>query len=428
MKVLILGSGGREHAIGWKISESALLSRLYFAPGNAGTSSLGVNLPIEVDDFEEIKTFAIEVEIDMIIVGPEVPLVKGIYDFFKNDPQLKHIMIIGASKKAAKLEGSKNFAKGFMFRHNIPTARHQTFDQYTFNGGCQFINELKPPYVLKADGLAAGKGVVILGDAEKAKEELREILINKKFGTAGNNVVIEEFLHGVEMSVFVLTDGVNYEIMPEAKDYKRIGEGDTGPNTGGMGSISPVPFADKKLMAKIEEKIIKPTIGGLKKESMEYNGFIFFGLMIVDGEPFLIEYNCRMGDPETQSVMPRIKNDLLRVLAKMSKGELTDASIRFDSRSTATVVMVAEGYPDTYRKGDIIEGFSKVDQSFVFHAGTTTDSQNNIITSGGRVLAITSYGKHLIDAVAFTYKSTKKIDYKGAYYRRDIGKDVLTKH
>lgn len=427
MKVLILGSGGREHAIGWKISESALLTRLYFAPGNAGTANLGVNLPIEVDDFEEIKTFAMEVEIDMVIVGPEVPLVKGIYDFFKNDPQLSHIMIVGASKKAAQLEGSKNFAKGFMYRHGIPTAMHQTFDQYTVNGGCQFINELKPPYVLKADGLAAGKGVVILDDAEKAKDELKDILLNKKFGAAGSNVVIEEYLHGVEMSVFVLTDGVDYEILPEAKDYKRVGEGDTGPNTGGMGSISPVPFADKKLMTKIEERIIRPTISGLRKESMPYNGFIFFGLMIVNEEPYLIEYNCRMGDPETQSVMPRIKNDLLRVLVKMSKGELTDASIRFDSRSTATVVMVAEGYPGDYRKGDIIEGFAKVDQSMVFHAGTKTDAQNNVVSSGGRVLSITSYGKHLIDAVTFSYKSAKKIEYKGAYYRRDIGKDVLTK-
>lgn len=427
MKVLIIGSGGREHALGWKISQSSKLKRLYFAPGNAGTAKLGINLPIQPDDFEELKTFAIETQLDMMIVGPEVPLVEGIYDFFKADPLLNHVKIIAPSKAGARLEGSKDFAKSFMNRHGIPTAKYKTFDVFTYPGACNFIDELKPPYVLKADGLAAGKGVLIIDNAEKAKEELKSILVDNKFGDAGAKVVIEEFLNGIELSVFVLTDGKHYKILPEAKDYKRIGEGDTGLNTGGMGSISPVPFADNKFMNKVEERIIKPTIEGIRKEGMKYNGFIFFGLMNVKGDPYVIEYNVRMGDPETESVMLRIKNDLIDLFCQTADGTLDDSKVRTDSRSVACVMMVAGGYPETYQKGDIIEGYDKVDKSLVFHAGTSTDQSGNVVSNGGRVIAVSSYGKNLLDALATTYKSIKLIDYKNKYYRKDIGKDLLSR-
>jgi len=375
MKVLIIGSGGREHAIGWKLAQSNLLTRLYFAPGNPGTASLGLNVPIDPLDFEELKTFAIETELDMMIVGPEQPLVEGLFDFFADDPLLSNVKVIGPSKKAAQLEGSKEFAKQFMQRHKIPTAAYQSFDEVSYPGGCLFIDSLKAPYVLKADGLAAGKGVLILDDAEEAKTALHEMLVDKKFGKASNKVVIEEFLKGVELSVFVLTDGKDYIILPEAKDYKRIGEDDSGPNTGGMGSVSPVSFATGRFMGKVEERIIKPTIEGLRKEGMRYQGFIFFGLMNVNDEPYVIEYNVRMGDPETQSVMMRIKNDLLRGLVHAASGNLSEFKLRLDSRAVATVVMVAGGYPDAYSKGDLITGLDSdlPENSFVFQAGTALE-------------------------------------------------------
>ncbi|MBN2747389.1 MAG: phosphoribosylamine--glycine ligase [Bacteroidales bacterium] len=429
MKVLIIGSGGREHAIGWKIAQSNLLTRLYFAPGNPGTASLGTNIPIDPLDFEELKTFAIELGLDMMIVGPEQPLVEGVFDFFANDPLLANVKVIGPSRKAAQLEGSKEYAKQFMQRHNIPTAAYQSFDEVSYPGGCLFIDSLKPPYVLKADGLAAGKGVLILNDADEAKSALHEMLVDKKFGKASNKVVIEEFLQGVELSVFVLTDGKDYVILPEAKDYKRIGEEDTGPNTGGMGSVSPVSFASIRFMAKVEERIIKPTIEGLRKEGMRYQGFIFFGLMNVSDEPYVIEYNVRMGDPETQSVMMRIKNDLLKGLIHTASGTLSEFKIRIDSRAVATVVMVAGGYPDSYSKGNIISGLDSdfSENSMVFHAGTAFDKHNNIVTNGGRVLSVSSYGKHLIDSILFSYKTLKKISFDKAYYRRDIGRDLVSK-
>ncbi len=430
MKVLILGSGGREHALGWKLSQSKMLKRLYFAPGNAGTADLGINVPIDPLDFEELKTFAIETELDMLVVGPEVPLVEGIFDFFENDPLLKHVKVIGPSKKAAMLEGSKEFAKAFMKRHKIPTAAYQVFDAVSYPGACRFIDELKPPYVLKADGLAAGKGVLIMDDAAAAKEELKEMLVGKKFGEASKRVVIEEFMDGIELSVFVLTDGKDYIILPEAKDYKRIGEGDTGLNTGGMGSVSPVPFATPKFMKKVEDKIVKPTIEGIRREGMKYRGFIFFGLINVKDEPYVIEYNVRMGDPETQAVMPRIKNDLFKALLYASEGRLGEIKLRFDSRSVASVVMVAGGYPQAYNKGDEISGFDDVDKkhTLIFHAGTKLDDEGKTLTAGGRVLAVVSYGKHLIDAVTFSYKAAKKIKFKDSYYRRDIGRDLLSKY
>lgn len=430
MKVLIVGSGGREHALGWKVAQSKSVKRVFFAPGNAGTASIGYNVPIQPMDFEEIKTFAIEAQIDMVIVGPENPLVEGLYDFFKNDEHLKHIRVFGPSKKASQLEGSKEFAKQFMHRHNIPTAAYQSFKAVSYPGACAFIDELKPPYVLKVDGLAAGKGVLILEDADDAKAQLKEILHNDKFGKAGKTVVIEEFLDGIELSVFVITDGKDYIILPEAKDYKRIGDGDQGLNTGGMGSISPVPFASKKFLKKVEEKIIKPTIAGIRKEGMDYHGFIFFGLINVKGEPFVIEYNVRMGDPETQSVIPRIKNDLFKAMLYACDDKLNETKIRVDSRHVATVVAVAEGYPESYEKGKAIEGLNNDfgERSLLFHAGTTQDEEEKIVTNGGRVFAVSSYGKHLIDAITFSYRAMKKISFEGITYRKDIGKDLLSKY
>ena len=430
MKVLIIGSGGREHALGWKIAQSNKLSKLFFAPGNAGTEAIGKNLPIDPMDFEEIKTFAIEVELDLIIVGPEQPLVAGIFDFFKNDPYLKNVKIIAPSKSSAQLEGSKQFAKQFMARHNIPTAAYQSFNKVSFNGACKFIDELKPPYVIKVDGLAAGKGVLILNDAENAKEEIKSILFEEKFGAAGKRIIIEEFLDGIELSVFVLTDGKDYILLPEAKDYKRIGEGDTGLNTGGMGSISPVPFASNKFMTKVEEKIIKPTVKGIYKEGMKYFGFIFFGLMNVNGEPLVIEYNVRLGDPEAQSVIPRIKNDLLKALILTSEGKTSEANIRYDSRCVATVVMASNGYPESYSVDKQITGLDSdiSENTMIFHAGTKLNKKEQIVSSGGRVLAVSSYGKHLIDAIALSYKAAKKIKFDGVVYRKDIGKDLLSKY
>lgn len=427
MKVLIVGSGGREHALGWKIAQSSKVTRLYFAPGNAGTAKLGVNLPIAANDFEELKTFAIETQLDMMIVGPEQPLVEGIYDFFTNDPLLKHVKVFAPSQAGARLEGSKDFAKAFMLRHNIPTAAYKTFTSMTYVGACKYIEELKPPYVIKADGLAAGKGVIICSDEDEAKEEIRKILLDEKFGEAGAKVVIEEFLQGIELSVFVVTDGTSYQILPEAKDYKRIGENDTGLNTGGMGSISPVPFADNKFMSKVEERIIKPTIEGIKKEGIRYHGFIFFGLINVKGDPYVIEYNARLGDPEAESILMRVKNDLFEVLLQTVEGNLNTTKIRFDSRSVASVVMVSGGYPNEFETGKVINGIDGITNSNIFHAATKLSKTGELESNGGRVLVVSSYGKNLLDALATTYKSVKTIDFEKKYYRKDIGKDLFSR-
>lgn len=427
MKVLILGSGGREHAIAWSISKSSFVDRIFIAPGNAGTAEIGINVPIDPTDFEEIKTFLIEMLIDMVIVGPEQPLVDGIYDFIRSDSVLDNVKVIGPSKEASQLEGSKLFAKEFMQRHNIPTAKYREFDKVSIRGAKEFIDELKPPYVLKADGLAAGKGVLILDDAEEAKIEIDNILKKEKFGEAGETLLIEEFLDGIEMSAFVLTDGKEYVILPEAKDYKRIGEGDTGLNTGGMGCISPVPFADKKFMDKVEEKIIKPTVNGISREGMKYNGFIFFGLMNVKGEPYVIEYNVRLGDPEAEVVLPRLKSDLMEIFIRVSENTLGSFNIRKDSRSVSTVMLVSGGYPEEYEKGKIINIDAVDDNTIIFHAGTTKDQEGKIITNGGRVIAVSAYGKNLQIALAKSYKSIKKIDFEKKNYRKDIGKDLLSK-
>ena len=424
MKVLLLGSGGREHAIAWKIAQSSHLEHLYIAPGNAGTRQHGTNVPMGVNDFEKIKTFVLENEIRLVVVGPEDPLVNGIHDFFLADEQLKKIPVIGPNKVAAQLEGSKDFAKAFMARHNIPTAKYATFTKDTIEEGYAFLDKLKAPYVLKADGLAAGKGVLIIDDLKEAKAELKSMLADAKFGDASSRVVIEQFLKGIECSVFVLTDGDSYKILPEAKDYKRIGEGDTGLNTGGMGAISPVPFCDSTFKDKIENQIIIPTVKGLKAEGIEYKGFIFVGIINVKGEPFVIEYNCRMGDPETEVVMPRLKSDLLDLFEGVATNTLSECDVQFDERSACTVMMVAGGYPGDYKKGDIIEGFHSVQESLVFHAGTAADGPV-VTTNGGRVLAVTSYGKNLEIALSRSYESIDKLSYKNAYYRKDIGQDVL---
>jgi phosphoribosylamine--glycine ligase len=425
MNILILGSGGREHAFAWKLSQSKKLNKLFIAPGNAGTSACGTNVAIAATDFEAIKKFVLQETIDMLVVGPEDPLVKGVHDFFLADEQLKKIPVIGPQKDGAQLEGSKDFSKRFMMRHKIPTARYETFTKDTLNEGLAFLETLQPPYVLKADGLAAGKGVVIPTTLEDAKKELTEMLANAKFGNASAKVVIEEFLKGIELSVFVLTDGNSYKILPAAKDYKRIGEGDTGLNTGGMGAVSPVPFADEVFIKKVEERVIIPTINGLKQEGIVYKGFIFIGLMNVDGEPYVIEYNVRMGDPETEVVVPRIKSDLLDLFEGVGNGTLNEKSFEVDERFATTVVLVAGGYPEEYKKGDEISGLETIEGSMVFHAGTTLNAASQTVTNGGRVMAITSYGNTMNEALQKSFANAERIQYKDKYYRKDIGKDLM---
>ncbi len=425
MKILLLGSGGREHTFAWKLAASPLLTKLFIAPGNAGTALHGVNVNLQPTDFEGIHTFVINNHIDLVLVGPEDPLVLGIHDYFLAHEDIKNIPVIGPQKDGAQLEGSKDFAKAFMISNNIPTAAYKTFNKENIQDAYQFIDQLNAPYVLKADGLAAGKGVVILHDASEAKAELKRMLIDNKFGTAGNKVVIEEFLDGIELSVFVITDGISYKILPEAKDYKRIGEGDTGPNTGGMGTVSGVPFADHEFMKRVEQRIIIPTIQGLQKENIIYKGFIFIGLMNVAGNPYVIEYNVRMGDPETESVLPRLKNDFIEILQAMANETLQKINIQIDERVTATVMLVSEGYPGSYQKGKEITGLEDVLESIIFHAGTTSNEADKVITSGGRVMGITSYGKTLEEALSKSYNNINKINFSGKTFRCDIGLDVL---
>lgn len=423
MNILIIGSGGREHTFAWKLNQSPRIGHLFVAPGNAGTALIAKNLDIDMQDFPAIKKAALQHQINLVLVGPEIPLVAGIHDYFLSDNEIKHIAVIGPQQYAAQLEGSKEFAKEFMMRHQIPTAAYQSFTVEQLQEGFNFLETLQPPYVLKADGLAAGKGVVILDELHAAKEELKSMLQDQKFGNASKKVVIEEFLKGIEMSSFILTDGNNYVTLPNAKDYKRIGEADTGLNTGGMGAISPVSFANNQFLQKVEERIIKPTINGLKKENIPFVGFIFFGLINVEGNPMVIEYNVRMGDPETEVVIPRIKSDFLELLIAASQQKLAQVSIEIDHRSATTVMLVSGGYPDTYQNGKIISGLENVQDSIVFHAGTK-NQDHNILTNGGRVLAVTSFGNDFKDALKTSYKNISKIQFEGMYYRNDIGFDL----
>jgi phosphoribosylamine--glycine ligase len=424
MNILIIGNGGREHAFAWKIKQSDRCNKLFVAPGNAGTAELATNVPIAVDNFEAIGKFCLEQNINLVVVGPEAPLVKGIRDYFEQDQNLKHILLIGPGKEGAQLEGSKDFSKQFMLRHGVPTAKAKTFLAHEVNAAFQYLDECAPPIVLKADGLAAGKGVIITPDINEAKSTIREMLVEKKFGEASTKVLIEEFLSGIELSVFVLTDGKDYVILPEAKDYKRIGEGDTGPNTGGMGAISPVPFADEAFMKKVEDRIIKPTITGLHKENIDYKGFIFIGLMNCSGDPYVIEYNARMGDPETQAVLPRIKNDFVDLLVDAAEGNLSGKKVEATADYAATVVMVSGGYPGDYPKGKAISGLEASNPALVFHAGSK-QVNGHIVTDGGRVLAITGRGADMASAREKAYAGVAKLSWEGVYFRKDIGMDLM---
>lgn len=425
MNILLLGSGGREHAMAAKIAESPQCDKLYIAPGNAGTSQCGTNVALDNNDFEAIRKFVLDNGVGMVVVGPEAPLVAGLQDFFARDEALNKIAFIGPSRQGATLEGSKDFAKAFMQRHGIPTAAYRSFTRETLPEGIAFLHTLKPPYVLKADGLAAGKGVLIIDDLETAENELHNMLENAKFGAASDKVVIEEFLHGIELSVFVLTDGEHYIILPSAKDYKRIGEGDTGLNTGGMGSVSPVPFADKAFMQKVEERIVRPTVNGIREEKISYKGFIFLGLMNCGGDPYVIEYNVRMGDPETESVFPRISSDMVELFNHTWNGTLDRATLKTNPQTAACVMMVAGGYPGSYPKGNIIQGVENVKGSLVFHAGTKRDANGQLLTNGGRVLCVTSFADNLEAALAKSYAAVNEISWEGCHYRRDIGRDLM---